>query len=203
MSELMIQNKKDVFRVERGIQVDGHSSMLIVECIFNIGKATYTISSKLTTKQIHPIELAINKATLAIKMEMELYIIEEAEKRRMEILAEQRDSEKDPNQTEMFGKKVDDTLPWDDGEADGSFTDPSPEQTASMSPLVLSDDMSASDKRQAKFDYVAEWMEKNPTVTGAREIARQINDKAINNQYVGRVIKKLQEQAGADVETEQ
>ena len=191
-SDYMIEDKKDVFRIEKGIQVDGNASMLVVECNLNRTKATYTIKSQLTTKQVHPTSEQINRGTLSAMADIFIAVIEEAEKRRLEILRQNKDLDPDPDQLEIFNQHADDDLPFEAGEAgepEGAFE--SGEDTLE---LVLTDDMNASEKKVAKTNFINEWMSRNPDIKGAREIARQIDHPEINNQFVGRVIKATSRQ---------
>lgn len=194
----MIQDKKDVFRVEQGVQIDGHTSMLIVECSLNRAKATYAISFKLNTKQVHPTEDQVNDATLAVVVDMYRDVIREAEKRRKEILHEIQEAGRDPNQSEMqFPSQADDDLPFGgvkgaaDDDPEGSFKD----DNTPMPPFELDENLSRTEQLKAKKDYVLEFIERmpedDPKEVGAREIARRIGHDKLNNQFVGRVLKEL------------
>jgi len=125
---------------------------------------------------------------------MTLKVIEEAEIRRDQILSKNRQSDS------IKFPEPDNTLPFEaaeEEEPDGTYT--SPGSSSEAMELILTDEMNAGEKRAAKTRFVAEWIEKNPDAVqfGAREIARRIDHKAINNQFVGRVLKTLESQEGA------
>ena len=170
-----VEDRKDEFRLQETIVIDGETTNLVVDVKLNRVNATYKITSALTTKQVHPTNDAINAATLELQTSLKMAAIKEAEIRRLEILRSNRDlNDADP------------TLPFgDDDEPEGAFQDNTDEPAPSADgPLT----------KPQKEEVVVKALADNPDMSD-RNLARKLNEihgeGMFNHQFISRTKKSI------------
>lgn len=99
----LVKLGKETFEIPREIEVDNQTSTLIVKVVFDHGKGTFSISSKLTTNQVSNSNKAIQKSVLsAVKDLMQTGVNFALEKRQEWIDQQPTTAQKtDPNQLDL------------------------------------------------------------------------------------------------------
>lgn len=95
--------QKEVWKLERSIEVNGHTSTLAVQAALNVKDATWKITANLTTVQVDPNNEEVTGATINTLADMMDQITWQAIHKRAKLL-EARTG--DPDQGDLFGEKA-------------------------------------------------------------------------------------------------